>query len=267
VNGRQLWREALAVIHDNPVLCLPVAWATVVAYLWEQLRLICLRVLPLYILQTHSVLGGSGGLAGPASARYVAAQVIVGLTTNGCRLAHLTCFYIALLMTAKMIQRYLTGVSKVSLVNWQVLGLSFAMYAGFFLGSFLLIVPGMAFIHGPTPQLYWQQIGFCLVYVVLALLFASPSLRLVAGEYGSIVDRKMVRTARIYGVLSSVTLVVLDLAVLHIHGTGRTTFEQGVFTNLFVELVTSAPLVLLFVAISLLAYEGEGTAGPELKLA
>ncbi len=267
MNGRQLWREALAVIHDHPVLCLPVAWATVLAYLWEQLRLICLRVLPIYILQTHSVLGGSGGLAGPGSARYVAAQMIVGLTTNGCRLAHLTCFYIALLMTAKMIQRYLTGVSKVSLVNWQVNGLSFAMYAGCLLGAFLLFVPGMAFIHGRTPQLYWQQIGSGLFYVSLALLFASPSLWLVAGEYGRIVDRKTVRTARIYGVLSSVTLVVLELAVLHIHGTGRTTYAQGVFTTLFGELVTSVPLVPLFVGICLLAYEGDGTAEPELTLA
>lgn len=88
-------------------------------------------------------------------------------------------------------------------------------------------------------------------------------MRLVARAYERTVTRKAAKIARTYAVLTSTTLAALELAAMHFHAAVDATYLEKLFTVFLLSLFTSVPLVPLFVALSLLAADGDEITEPE----
>jgi len=261
---RELWGRTWESIRQYPALCLPVVWASVLAYGWEQLRIICSREMPMLLLQTHShsVLTGSvAGFAQPGSAQYLIAILLSGLVSNACNLANVCCFFVALMMTVKMLERYTTGTSQVRLMSWRLIGFSVGFYVMGLL-SLLLVFLGVSQLttHAhksyllTQPSILGLQLG--LVCVLLSYLLAPAALRLVAKSCGHVVAVGGDKAARVCATIASVVLTVIEVAAMRIRVTGRSSLLETVLTSLFITIAIALPYIPLFVAMGLLALEG-----------
>ena len=85
-------------------------------------------------------------------------------------------------------------------------------------------------------SLLLQKAGVLLLFVLPAVLFAAPSVRLVARAYERTVTRKAAKIARTYAVLTSITLAALELAAMHFHAAVDATYLEKLFTVFLLSL-------------------------------
>lgn len=270
---RELWDRTWKSIRRYPVLCLPVVWASLLAYGWAQLRMMCIHEMPTLLLRTHShsVLAGSiAGYAQPGSAQYLGVLFLTGFVSLACLFAIVCCLFVALMMTAKMLQRYTIGTSPVRLMSWRLIGLSSSLcvmgWLCFSLIYSLLSLPlAYSAIAKLAPHAVMSRLDtrtsilglqMGVVGVLLSYLLAPAALRLVAKSCGHVVDGEADKAARVCATITAVTLIVIEVAATRLRVTGQPSPLETVLTSLFIAVATALPYIPFFVAMCLLALDG-----------
>jgi hypothetical protein len=264
VSVRELWDKTWKSLRRYPALCLPVVWASLLAYGWAKLRMMCIHEMPTLLLRTYSqsVLTDSMvGYAQPGSAQYFGVLFLTGFVSLACLFSIVCCFFVALMTTVKMLQRYTIGTSPVRLMSWRLIGLS----AGFYVMGSLCFALAFAAtyqlgLHVHKDYLFTQnsvlglQVG--LVGVVLSYLLAPAALQLVAKSCGHVVTDGADKGARVCAIITAVTLTVIEVAARRLRVTGQFSPLEAVLANLFITVATALPYIPFFVAMGLLALDG-----------
>lgn len=268
---RELWRKAIQLLKEHPVLWVPLACASATSYYLNWLRRLINNQIIIWARTSHSVLGGVLPKYDPDYS-WMHRALLISAPIAICIQFAIACGYVlAFYFSARFVQARLGNDKRGSNTilssaksRWKsilIFSLKLIVFMAILLAATDMPLIELLRIFHKTyiPAPWFVPVTGVVVFVALALLMIPAAIRLIADEPLPEVSARMKKQACFIAVLAGVTgLAISQVASMAVRAL-ESSFQPDRWIRDFVLLPADAiasdlPLAALWVVLALIAY-------------
>jgi hypothetical protein len=261
---RQIWRKTIELLRTQPLLWLPVVIAALVNYGLIWLRPVAIHSMILHLVPQEHFYGIDIPVYPPPAWLKALAYAV----QYGLGYVRVCCFVFALFVTAKLVGSFATSDKDGFVFSWMYISRRWmgALWLALILSVIELGADYLIFLAIRWCDLHdlftsypieisLDLVSGFLVYFLLFYFGIPPAVRLLSYPREGSISPHKIGLGRACSLLAAVPLVLVGNTEFWL----RRFIHPTVWVNLVEEVILALPYVLLFVALSLVAMEGEGS--------